>query len=73
MFITFQQDGSAAIMETAANGFMGLGSSQADTLAIIDSITVADVSSALKKVWASEPILVSVGNGEHMPVLKEVL
>jgi len=67
------QDSSAATMEAAANGLMGLGSSQADTIAMIDSITVADVSSALKKVWASEPILVSVGNGEHMPVLKEVL
>jgi len=67
------QDDSASQMERAAFGLMGCGASQADTLALIDSITVADVSSTLKAVWASDPILVSVGNGENLPVLKEIV
>lgn len=66
-------DDSLSRMERTANSLMGYGASESQTLAMIEEITVADVSSALKAVWASDPILVSIGNQEHRPALKELL
>lgn len=70
-----QGDSTDALIESTATQLLNTGShvTTEQLLDKIEAISAEDVSNVVKKVWAKEPVLVSIGNGENMPGISEIL